>query len=496
MGFGLNAAMMAGVNDGLRQGESDQFLRDQRVREAKTADLNQQVLTSQVEDMNRTRADQAAVRGAAAGAYRRDAETTAAGGIPEGRAGSITAMREAAAARGDVNTVQQLDAAYKNLQDEGIVAVTKAALMGQDGPELGKVFNSYGTFRVDPATVKVDPNGNITGNKADGTPFQGFNLAKMAVLTGLVKPDEWASAGDGQTFNKRTGQVQGSRVMKPGEVLATPSGGFGAQVPFAPKDSAVVVPEGSNVVTLGQGGVPTQSTGDQPTITPPTKIRKTISDEVDSGFKGPMGELSGTADVRDRQKVLAEQIWSANRTSGFTEAMSVEAARAVQSGKAQTGTFKLPDGSSVRGFQFNGQNVFLSKPQATEAAPAQKPASSGGAPAAKPAVPKPAAVAARASVPAAAPAPAATGRPAGFVEIPEPPPAGRGSAKAFDDWYAQYGEQYERNQKLLEEQAAQAEAARRRGPGLKERLKASQAAGTSRYADGGPVRKKAGFGAC
>ena len=373
MGFGLNAAMMAGVNDGLRQQENDQFLRDQRAREAKAADLNQQVLTGQVEDMNRARADQAAVRGAAAGAYQSDQATTAAGGIPMGRAGSITAMRDAAAARGDVNTVQQLDSAWKSLQDEGIVAVTKAALMGQDGPELGKVFNSYGTFRVDPATVKVDANGNITGNKADGTPFQGFNLAKMAVLTGLVKPDEWASAGDGQTFNKRTGQVQGSRVMKPGEVLATPSGGFGAQVPFAPKDSALVVPEDSKVVPLGPGGQPGAPVSVS-TAPVPTKIRKEVSDEVDNGYRGPLGELTGTAQTRDAAKNVANQLFESNAAPDkrMTPQLAAQIGRQVAEGTLKPVEAVDKAGATWRAVQVNGQTYVLDptpvKP-APEAAP-------------------------------------------------------------------------------------------------------------------------------
>ena len=481
MGFGLNAAMMAGVNDGLRQQENDQFLRDQRAREAKAADLNQQVLTGQVEDMNRARADQAAVRGAAAGAYQSDQATTAAGGIPMGRAGSITAMRDAAAARGDVNTVQQLDSAWKSLQDEGIVAVTKAALMGQDGPELGKVFNSYGTFRVDPATVKVDANGNITGNKADGTPFQGFNLAKMAVLTGLVKPDEYISTPYGPA-NKRTG------MGADGKPLALVK-----DHPLNSNFTTVKNEDGSErLIDLRQPGATgaPEATG---VSVPPSKIRGEIRDAVNDGFRGSMGELTGTPEVKDRQTVLGEQIWMANRNGGMTPKAAAEAARAVQGGKAQLGTFTLSDGSTVKGFEFNGKQVFMGAPVAKPA-----PATPGGvtpsapaAPAAMPAVPRPAAGApATSSAPAAAaPGPA---RPAGYVEIPPMPAAAAGS-KAFDDWNAKYGDQYAKNEELMKLAAQEADrAARERGKGgLKARLKAERG-----YAHGGPVRKGFGVGAC
>ncbi len=108
----------------------------------------------------------------------------------------------------------------KKTQDEGVLDIAKQVYAGAVDPVAAeKLFNSAGQMRVAPGTVKWDADaGVISGVDArSGQPItMDKQMAKQYMLmSGAIKPDEYASAGDGQTFNKRTGEVKGTARGKP-----------------------------------------------------------------------------------------------------------------------------------------------------------------------------------------------------------------------------------------------------------------------------------------
>jgi hypothetical protein len=407
-----------------------------------------------------------------------------------GRLQSLSAMRDAAAKAGDVTKAAEFDKAMAALKAEGITDAVKAMMSGAEASEVEKIFNAAGAMRVVPGSLRFSADGNaIATNAETGQPIKPFNVPKMAVLLGLVKPDEYASAGDGQTFNKRTGQVVGTRVLKPGETMVGPGGvPVGQQVPFAPKDLAVVVPEGSSVTTLGPNGAPLSSAGgDSAPVN--GKIRKEISDEIDAGYKGAMGELTGTAAVRDKAKVLGNNLYAANKDpdKGMTPQLAATIARQVAEGSLKPKQATDASGNVWNVVEYEGKLYPIERqPAAKEGAPQgrggaaieppaqaieflkknpdqaaafqqkygidpQKYLSKPAAPTAKAPTPAPTtAQAARGGVAKQAPAPAtaANGKEPDWAAIPEPPntgPTGTNRAE-FDAWNEKWGDLWREKQ--------------------------------------------------
>lgn len=145
----------------------------------------------------------------------------------------------------------------KKTQDEGVLDIAKQVYAGAVDPVAAeKLFNSAGQMRVAPGTVKWDADaGVISGVDArSGQPItMDKQMAKQYMLmSGAIKPDEYASAGEGQVFNKRTGQVAGDRRTKPlvvnGAIFEQRDGEDGnrqyVKVAEAPRQPSVVIRQG------------------------------------------------------------------------------------------------------------------------------------------------------------------------------------------------------------------------------------------------------------
>lgn len=153
----------------------------------------------------------------------------------------------------------------KKQQAEGITEIAKMVHTGVvDLAAAEKSYNSAGQMRVVPGSAKWDAaTGTLTGT--DATTGQLISMDKSAagrylVMSGNIKPDEYASAGDGQTFNKRTGVVTGTPRGKPivanGTVLipGVDDNGDPTMKPIytAPKQPSVIIHPGGGELTTSQ----------------------------------------------------------------------------------------------------------------------------------------------------------------------------------------------------------------------------------------------------
>lgn len=128
-------------------------------------------------------------------------------GMPNRRAG-FDAMAQEALKRGDqagyAKFVQYGDH-LKKQQDEGVTDIAKMVHSGAvDLAAAEKSFNNAGTMRVLPGSTKWDAaTGTLSG--IDATSGQPISMDKNSaqqylIMSGNIKPDEYASAGDGQVL--------------------------------------------------------------------------------------------------------------------------------------------------------------------------------------------------------------------------------------------------------------------------------------------------------
>lgn len=143
-------------------------------------------------------------------------------GTPNRRAG-FDAMAQEALKRGDQAGYEKFTKYGEHLkkqQDEGVTDIAKMVHSGVvDTAAAEKSFNSAGQMRVVPGSAKWDAaTGTLTGIDASSGQAISMNrdaAKQLLVMSGNIKPDEYASAGDGQVFNTRTGEMKGAARGKP-----------------------------------------------------------------------------------------------------------------------------------------------------------------------------------------------------------------------------------------------------------------------------------------
>ena len=441
-----------------------------------------------------------------------------------GRADTFEAMRNVAMQSGDVARATQIDQIMAKLKQEGFLDMTKAALMGAPPDELTRIFNDSngGTMKYAPGTLKVSPEGIITGiNAATGQPTQPFDVHKLAVMTGLVKPDDW-EVKDGFAVNKRTGLSKWvGGTLKSGETAIGADGKPVAtgEKTYAPNQRYTTIKDAEGnehlIDLMGGGGraaVPaegaaaagapsvgiTSPAGLPPPVAIGPRIRKEISDAIDDGYKGAMGELTGTAAVRDRAKVVANNLYVANKDpeKGMTPQLSALLARQIAEGTKKIQSATDRDGNVWNVVEHEGKVYPVeprpAKPAASsapgaatptsgqppaaaieylkqnpDAAPAFKEkygvdpqkylgqAAGANAPIGRTAAATPV-TPARVAASAGVRQPAAPRREPDWAAIPEPPnggPAGADKA-AFNAWEAQWGDLWREKQARIAEMTA------------------------------------------
>lgn len=152
----------------------------------------------------------------------------------------------------------------KKQQGEGVTDIAKMVYSGAVDPTAAeKAFNTAGQMRVAPGSVKWDADtGTLSGIDASSGQAISMNKAEAQrhlVMSGAIKPDEYASAGDGQVFNKRTGAISGTARIKPvvanGTVLVpgVDEDGNATMTPVytAPKQPSVVIHQGGGAGSDG-----------------------------------------------------------------------------------------------------------------------------------------------------------------------------------------------------------------------------------------------------
>ncbi|MBI4293628.1 MAG: hypothetical protein HY661_19300 [Betaproteobacteria bacterium] len=149
----------------------------------------------------------AATREAASGT--RAPATASAPLVPGGKTyhGMLGAVMKSAQGRGDIDTVQRIHATMSKLEDEGLLKVTKAALMGEPASQIEKIFNESGSRRIRAGSLSIGKDGKIAATTEDGTPYV-FDVPRYAEITGLVKEKK------GYVLNP------GGKLVQDGKVIA------------------------------------------------------------------------------------------------------------------------------------------------------------------------------------------------------------------------------------------------------------------------------------
>lgn len=145
----------------------------------------------------------------------------------------------------------------KKAENEGMADLAKQIYTGVVDPAVAeKAFNAKGSMRVVPGSVTWDNDAGVLSG-IDASTGRPLSMSKQAaqrylVMSGAIKPDEYASAGEGQVFNKRTGDIVGGRRVKPvvvnGAIFEQQTDGDGntsyAKVAEAPRQPSVIVHQG------------------------------------------------------------------------------------------------------------------------------------------------------------------------------------------------------------------------------------------------------------
>lgn len=402
---------------------------------------------------------------------------------PYTMATSYAAQRDAALAAGDTTKATALSAQLKSLQDEGVVESLKVALSGGDGAATVRKFNEFGQVKMDPASAKIT-NGVLTANFMNGTPAPAINLAKAAELHGLVKPDAYVSAGDGQMGNTRTGAVTGAPRDKPREYMEATHDADGNPILVDLRTGATA---GGGMAGPGNKTVPN------------TKTQKVISEEVDALFKDSVSppEAKGAA------KVAAMNVFQANKDPAkqMTPALSAAIGAQINTKPDSILMAKDPEGNVWRVTQYDGKTYNLDSKPVQAARAAGGGAAPGAVPdkaikllqanASNPQALKdfkatfgvdPQQYLTKPKAPAAAPAPAPAAAPAGspvsrgltkggvdYAAVPDPPPRSA-SPQAWNEWNDQWGDLYREKQDQISKMVAGGYAADQAASASKYRL--------------------------
>lgn len=179
-------------------------------------------------------------------------------------------MANTALMRGDTDSYKKFTEFVghaKKVEEEGIIDIAKMIHLGNVNPaEAEQAFNAAGSLRVVPGSVKWDAaTGMLSG--VDASTGQPVSMDKQTaqqylIMSGSIKPEEYSSAGDGQVFNKRTGDVKGTPrsnhkpIVVNGAIFEQQDDGSGgvtyAKVAEAPKQPSVVIRQGGDSLTTPQ----------------------------------------------------------------------------------------------------------------------------------------------------------------------------------------------------------------------------------------------------
>lgn len=143
---------------------------------------------------------------------------TVAGGTPVSMRKKFQKMANAALVRGDNDSYRKFTdftEHARKVEDEGALDVAKMIHSGSvNTGKAEEAFNTNGDMRVKPGSATWDASSG-TLSAVDASTGQALSMTKeeakqYLIMSGLIKPDEFSSAGDGQVFNKRTGVVTGT----------------------------------------------------------------------------------------------------------------------------------------------------------------------------------------------------------------------------------------------------------------------------------------------
>ena len=175
--FLSNYGLMAQGAEASNKMARDAEFEAQRLEAAKQANTlsGQRVQEGQMglEDMTRQRGEAESIRRA-------------------GVSGSFLDMAKAAKAVGRLEEAGKYEKLYAALDDEGFRRMLDVALRKpQPGyrPDIGEEFNRYGNVKVDPQSVTLDTNGNLSWQGKSGQ-RESLNVGVTAERMGMVKPPE------------------------------------------------------------------------------------------------------------------------------------------------------------------------------------------------------------------------------------------------------------------------------------------------------------------
>lgn len=211
-----------------------------------------------------------ATEGMAAGTAVAGGTPTPTGAMPTSMRKKFQKMANAALIRGDMDAYQKFNGFVdhaKKVEGEGVIDIAKMIHLGNVNPaEAEQAFNAAGNMRVVPGSVKWDAaTGTLSG--VDASTGQPASMDKQTaqqylIMSGAIKPEEYSSAGDGQVFSKRTGEVKGTPrsnhkpIVVNGAIFEQQDDGSGgvtyAKVAEAPKQPSVVIRQGGDSLTTPQ----------------------------------------------------------------------------------------------------------------------------------------------------------------------------------------------------------------------------------------------------
>ena len=346
-----NFGLMSQGYDAAGKVQQDRDLESQRIEGAKRSNVLQDQRIEEgrmgLEDATRQRGKAASIRKA-------------------GMSGSLLDMATAAEQSGDPELAFKYRQAHKIAEDEGIKSVVHAALTKpQPGyrPDLGEEFNLYGKSKVDPQSVTLDTNGNLSYQDPKTNERASINIGVTAERMGMVKPPEMKTIPAGGT----------GVFLQPGKPITT----INAPKTFAehPKEGYIVkkvkdaegnerdqiidVRPGSK--TYGQEVSP--SAAGEPSSPSVIKHRPVLDDITKNLLMLPGMSTIDPADMTgkprptpegQRRAMLAEQLYMANREIAPQTIIDV-----ATKGEPM---WKIENGVRTGVIRYNGQEFPLKTP--------------------------------------------------------------------------------------------------------------------------------------
>lgn len=127
---------------------------------------------------------------------------------------------------GGIAAMKEFREASKQMQNSGMLEVTRAVLMGAPAEDVMQIYNASGNDKL--ANLKLDADGLYRGMNVKGEPRE-IEPKKWGTIFGLIKPDEFDMNARGDVLNKRSGNVNRApeAPLKPNDYLYKYSAGDG-----------------------------------------------------------------------------------------------------------------------------------------------------------------------------------------------------------------------------------------------------------------------------